>query len=231
MNNYYAFNEFDDFELCNYTFSLFPGNEINVKIYGEIERIITLAWHSYGIIGNGGFEYLFEGSFKGDPYYLITYDSYIKIEAFNAASAFQKAFEFFKNGKVPKNIKKRMKIYNSIPKKERDKINFLYWNSKDEVENRLANYIRLNQNSIEQFGSHKVLLNKDSLNSLFFDDVPEETVTKLESIIDFEYSENGLIDAIEMVLGDEETLKYKNLILSQAKLKVKSSYRDRTPHH
>lgn len=64
----------DDFDLCNGVFSRFADfhNQIDVDLYSQEERVITLAWHASGLINNGGFEYLFEGWFTGDPGYVFT---------------------------------------------------------------------------------------------------------------------------------------------------------------
>jgi hypothetical protein len=64
----------DDFELCDGVFSSFAdfGNQIDVDSYSQEQRVITLAWHASGLIANGGFEYLFEGWFPGDPGYVYT---------------------------------------------------------------------------------------------------------------------------------------------------------------
>jgi hypothetical protein len=64
----------DDYSLANGTFCL-----IDTPYYGcfdatqftDIERPIMLTWHASGIIGNGGFECLFEGPWEGDPDYSI----------------------------------------------------------------------------------------------------------------------------------------------------------------
>ena len=37
------------------------------------QQTVLLVYQSYGLIGNGGFQYLFEGDFPGDPEFLLTH--------------------------------------------------------------------------------------------------------------------------------------------------------------
>lgn len=51
----------NDFELCNGVFCAIAevtGNSIDAANEPEPCRTVTLVWHSGGIIGNGGFQYL-----------------------------------------------------------------------------------------------------------------------------------------------------------------------------
>jgi hypothetical protein len=48
------------------------GEDIDVADLPEEHRIVLLVDTARGIIGNGGFNYLFEGTFNGDPHYLLT---------------------------------------------------------------------------------------------------------------------------------------------------------------
>ena len=96
----------DDSKLCDELFGRFAefSNEIDVDSHSELERIVTLVRHSSGLIGNGGFHYLFEGDFRGDPGFVYTAAAYQRIGAADAYKAFQEAFRQFPEGILPDNI-------------------------------------------------------------------------------------------------------------------------------
>src|SRR4051812_44953511 len=97
----------DDFELCSGVFKHIAdrhGNELNVDEETEPERVVTLVWHSYGIIGNGGFQYLFEGTFNGDPGFVLTAAAFRRIRCAGAAEAFEEALAMFPSNSPTSNI-------------------------------------------------------------------------------------------------------------------------------
>jgi hypothetical protein len=104
----------NDFELCSHVFDLI------LKVYGEgldalkipkEHRTVFLIWHSVGIIGNGGFNYLFEGSFAGHPYFALTAEAFRDIRCKPAADAFRQALNLFPNSRPPTDIGRRLKLY------------------------------------------------------------------------------------------------------------------------
>ncbi|MDA7504180.1 hypothetical protein N8553_04290, partial [bacterium] len=48
------------------------GEDLDPSKISKPQQTVMLVYHSYGIIGNGGFQYLFEGDFPGDPEFLLT---------------------------------------------------------------------------------------------------------------------------------------------------------------
>ncbi len=59
-----------DFSLCDEVFLRLDAavEALGVEPTGAVERTILLTWHASGVVGNGGFEYLFEGGFyENDP--------------------------------------------------------------------------------------------------------------------------------------------------------------------
>ena len=69
----------DNFELCNGLFTRiveYHGDDIDASAVSEDERVVLLVWHVSGIIGNGGFRYLFEGNLKGDPHFALTAEAF-----------------------------------------------------------------------------------------------------------------------------------------------------------
>jgi len=148
----YLIDDNDDFELCDNIYSFIVekyNNNFDIKSCEPHEQVVVLVWHASGIIGNGGFEYLFEGEFQGDPYFELTIDAFQKISVNKAVTAFNKAFQYFPNNKPPKSISKRMDLYQNVPESERDKINSEFWSvcnpRSDELESKLAAFIRQNR--------------------------------------------------------------------------------------
>jgi hypothetical protein len=72
---------------------------------------VVLVVHAHGIIGNGGFQYLFEGDFPGDPEFLHTRQAFKTIGATRASAAFEKAFALFPKSTPPADIERRLAIW------------------------------------------------------------------------------------------------------------------------
>jgi hypothetical protein len=79
----------------------------------QSHRTAMLVYHSHGILGNGGFQFLFEGDFPGDPEFLLTRQAYKTIGAVAASAAFDKAFAVFPNSTPPADIDHRLKTWQS----------------------------------------------------------------------------------------------------------------------
>jgi hypothetical protein len=133
----------DDFELCNGVFKGFAEfhKQIDVDSYSEEERVITLAWHASGLIGNGGFEYLFEGWFTGDPGYVYTAAIFKIIGATQSYAAFQRALGVF-GDRYPDDPAERDAKYRRVPEEERTAISRQFWEDDQNMNAGLASYIR-----------------------------------------------------------------------------------------
>lgn len=140
-----------DFDLCNGVFCSFADrdNILHAARYEEAERIVTLVWHSTGIIENGGFHYLFESDFNGDPGYKLTAEAFKVIGAEAAYQAFNEIMSHFPNG-LPANIKKRLELFEEIPDEETNRINTLFWSDLKNIETQLARYIRLHLEDVKR---------------------------------------------------------------------------------
>ncbi len=144
----------DDFDLCDGVFCAIAdrtGNEIDLANEPEHCRTVTAIWHSGGIIGNGGFQYLFEGDFNGDPGYRLTADAYKVIGADQSHAAFTAALALFPNSELPMDIDERLQIFQSHPEEAREKINSQFWGADDDVKRLLAAYIRSHESQIRSF--------------------------------------------------------------------------------
>ena len=133
----------DDFELCNGVFGRFAdfNNQIDVDSYSQEERVITLAWHASGLIGNGGFEYLFGGWFAGDPGYVYTAAAFKIIGATESYAAFQRALGVF-GDRYPEDPAERDTVYHRVPEEERWAINRQFFEYEQNMTAALARYIR-----------------------------------------------------------------------------------------
>jgi hypothetical protein len=121
-------------------------NNTDVSTCSEHERVVVLVDLATGIIGNGGFEYLFENDLKGDPDFLFTAAAFKKAGLERSYSAFLEAFSLFPRGKVPRYRKRRVQLYGAIDEGRRLEINRKFWQDGISgdclVERKLAQYIR-----------------------------------------------------------------------------------------
>ena len=144
----------DDFNLCDGVFCAIADvtdNRIDAANEPEPCRTVSLIWQAGGIIGNGGFQYLFEGSFNGDPGYSITAAAYDTIGAIKSHSAFQSALSLFSYGALPGNVEERLNVYQSHPKATRDRIDREFWDGDEAVKQMLSQFIRANKKRFLDF--------------------------------------------------------------------------------
>lgn len=138
----------DDFELCDELFKLMIkhyGEDFDVSKCKEKDQPVILVWHASGIIDNGGFQYLFEGDFKGDPFFARTAAAFKTIKATKCAEAVDEALKLFPDSKPPQNINKRLKIYQAVAAAKREAIDVKFFSESKEMKTILAKYIRENR--------------------------------------------------------------------------------------
>jgi len=139
------FAEAGDSDLCNGLFEhllTLRGEVPDVSAMAEEERIVLLVWQTYGIIGNGGFDYLFGGNLPGDPDYTLTAEAYEMIGCELAAHAFRQALALFPRGEAPRDLDERMRMYRRGPGDRRGQIDGEFFSADKEIEACLARYIR-----------------------------------------------------------------------------------------
>jgi hypothetical protein len=147
-----------DSRLCNRTVIGIAnqyGEDIDVSDLPEEHRIVLLVDTARGIIGNGGFNYLFEGTFKGDPHYFLTAAAFQAIGCRKAASAFQEALALFPDGKPPTDTEERLQIYRRGTGAQRHRLDCAIWDSGAEIETKLADYIRSHREAFRQLPAPK----------------------------------------------------------------------------
>ncbi len=132
-----------DFDLCNEVFKRIDSHhprDTRLKEFSRPERVVLCVWNCHGIIGNGGFRYLLEATYVGDPRLKYAYQAFDILGCKPAFDAFRRTFSVFPDGFPPADIDKRMKIYLKAMRKwptEEDLLMF-----KAPVEKALADFIR-----------------------------------------------------------------------------------------
>jgi len=135
-----------NYALCDRSFCqiALQNNRITASSY-EVEQVITLVWHSFGLIGNNGFRFYFESSIDGDPCFSKTMACYKQIGALRSSSAFVGAVECFPDNRIPDDLSKRRHVVSSIPRGSFNHADSLYQESINEVVTCLAGFIRSHQ--------------------------------------------------------------------------------------
>jgi hypothetical protein len=108
------FDHGEDFPLCDRLFVRIcdvHGNRPNVATLNDAERTVYLVWGALGVIGNGGFRYLFESDVEGDPDYALTHHAFEVIGCDEAVAAISQALSAFPGGRPPSNPSKRIREY------------------------------------------------------------------------------------------------------------------------
>lgn len=141
-----------DIDLADSTFKRILkkyGDEVDPSKIPKPQQTVLLVYHSHGILGNGGFQYLFEGDFTGDPEFLLTRQAYKTIGATDASAAFEKAFAVFPNSTPPASIDRRLEFWQS-KYNLRDSLtddsspDSMYFSAMDGVMQKLNDYINAN---------------------------------------------------------------------------------------
>ncbi len=155
-----------DSELCDLVWRRILDrhqNDFDISSYSKEEQVVDLVMRTWGIVDNGGFQYLFEGSFQGDPYFTKTVAAFRAIQANECADALQEELSFFPQSKPPRNIERRLQIYQErggakFPRKVRMRIGEKdsrilpidrFFKQSREIEKLLANYIWQNRATFE----------------------------------------------------------------------------------
>jgi hypothetical protein len=142
-------------DLADETFSaIFKryGESMNPAKIPEEHRTVALVYHTHGIIGNGGFQYLFEGDFPGDPEFLLTRQAFKTIGATRASAAFEMAFAVFPKSTPPADIERRLEMWQAKYSlmdaiKNEQSPDAMYFAAMDETMQLLKTYIQANQDS------------------------------------------------------------------------------------
>lgn len=117
----------------------------------EEARVVMMIWHVRGILSNGGFHSLFEADhLPGDPRYEQLLRAFETIGCVSAAEAFREAFRLFPEGVPPAEPDRRLKQYLRGFGKRRYTIDKGFFDLDDEIEIRLAAYVRDHRDAWER---------------------------------------------------------------------------------
>jgi hypothetical protein len=121
----------------------------------EPERVVLLVYHTYGIIGNGGFNYPFEGELPGDPDYSLSAEAYELIDCKPAAAAFRRALALFPGSTPPRDMSERLRLYRRGSGARRGQNDSQFFEAGDDIEACLARYIRAHADSYRHLEGSK----------------------------------------------------------------------------
>jgi hypothetical protein len=108
----------------------------------ERHRTLILVYHCQGLIGNGGFHFLLEGDFNGDPGYQLTKQAFRNIGASGALIAWNRMESIFPESRIPLNIDHRLAIWKSkYSRFDDDTPDTTYFAAMDETSACLLRYI------------------------------------------------------------------------------------------
>jgi hypothetical protein len=139
-----------DFDLCNGVYSLLVGRYGDDLAALPAEgKVVLWTWHASGIIGNGGFQYLFEGVFETDPYYAGTLAAFRTIGTQECAGALEEALQVFPRGKPPVDRDRRLRLWRRQGWRWDHPTVCRFWDERPTIPKLLADYIRKNQGSFE----------------------------------------------------------------------------------
>ncbi len=133
-----------DRDLCGRTFDgicQFHGEPLNLSNLRVEERNVVVVESARGLIGNGGFNYLFEGDFSADDYRWMA-QAFETIGAASAAQAFRRALALFPGSQPPADREERLELYRKGDGAMRHEIDTSFWDADREITHCLAAHIR-----------------------------------------------------------------------------------------
>jgi hypothetical protein len=113
-------------------------------------RTVYLAYDVLGIVLNGGFDYLFEADYSGDPGYVYCAAALQRIGYKPAGEAFRDALAIFPGNTPPLDRIQRMDVWNSSPEAARKDVTTRFWHAQEDLIKAIASYIRANRHAFEQ---------------------------------------------------------------------------------
>jgi len=145
----------DNFTVCNDAWKNIIEKYDKAAIltdFKEDERTIALIWTVTGIVGNGGFEYLFSSNLPGDENYELTLKAFEDIKCDEAVSILNDVRSLFPNGEIPPDPDMRMNFFNRVPEEIRDCLAVRFFNANSAIEDALAKYIKVAEGTLGMAG-------------------------------------------------------------------------------
>ncbi|MEM8734393.1 MAG: DUF4375 domain-containing protein [Planctomycetota bacterium] len=130
------------------------GDDLEPSKLPKPQQVVLLVYHTHGILGNGGFQYLFEADLPGDPEYLLTRAAFQAIAAPDACRAFDIAFQVFPNSTPPEDIEARLALWQEHYQlrdalEDEESPDAIYFSAMDEVVEKLTEYIRAHEDDFD----------------------------------------------------------------------------------
>lgn len=141
----------DDFEVCDGVYCRLSDADPDGPRPGSgVDAVIVLSYEAGGLITNGGFKFLLEAQqfFDRDPGYARTLAAFRAIGEPGTVAAWEQAMAWFPGG-APTDPEERLRRLLQTPTQEVDRVNALYWDSRDAYQGALARYIRAHREEIE----------------------------------------------------------------------------------
>ena len=140
----------DDFQLVDKVFVRIAqqcdgSDSASLEALPREQKVVLDVWGSGGIIGNGGFQYLFESDLVDMPGIAASYDT---IGVPRAAEAFRKAMAIFPRSKPHADVEKRLAYLEKLGPETASKLEQLseeIWDCDRDIKRKLAQYVRANQ--------------------------------------------------------------------------------------
>jgi hypothetical protein len=108
-----------------------------------------------GIIGNGGFRYLFEGHLNGDPYFALTAEAFQATGCKKATDTVQQNLAMFPHSRPPTDIAKRLRFYLKRIKSCPTNLDVEFFDAQDDRKTCLASYIRSHADAYAHLDGNK----------------------------------------------------------------------------
>jgi hypothetical protein len=153
----YILNQSDDSLLCDGLLDRiinFHGPDLDVSEISKEERVVILVSEASGVIGNGGFRFLFERNFKGDPHFALTADAFRATGCKKAADAVDATLAIFPNSRPPANIHKRLHHYLQRVKEPTD-MELQFFAAEKDLVKCLASYVRSHADAYAHLNQRK----------------------------------------------------------------------------
>jgi hypothetical protein len=135
----------DDWNLCQRAWKALVerhGDNPAATDFTPREFVVVAVWTVSGIVGNGGFEYLFESDLPGDLDYQLSLAAFRMIGCDEAVAAFEGALRLFPGGSVPRDCAERARAFAATSEDVRTRLATRFWAADEDMVTKLAAYIR-----------------------------------------------------------------------------------------
>lgn len=136
----------DDFEKLEELFIRLADKEERkgTKSLTKEQQVVLLVWHASGIIGNGGFQYLYEQSLNPE----LVAEAYEAIKCNACADILRKTTSVFPDGRPHEDWDARIDFI-ANHRNVFEKLDNAFWDADEEMVPRLADYVKKHQKSIQ----------------------------------------------------------------------------------